>query len=269
MAFALNHMTVPTMRFDALMALAADLGCMGIEFRNDLQGALFDGVAPSEVRQLAKRAGLRILSLAEVKAFNDPSDDMFTSASSLMAIARDCGAEAVSLIPRNDGQRLSPQERKDDLRAALRGLLPLLEEFDLIGLVEPLGFESCPLRYKAEVIEEIEAVSAQRFKIVHDTFHHHLAGGGPVFAAHTGLVHISGVADKMPASNMQDAHRVLVDQRDQLGNLEQLSLLKAEGYQGPVSMEAFAPSVHDLSDPKVELSRSFNFITQSLAGAAA
>ena len=58
------------------------------------------------------------------------------------------------------------------------------------------------------------------------TFHHHLAGGGPVFARQTGIVHVSGVIDPVLASSqMSDADRVLVDAADRLGNITQIQAL--------------------------------------------
>ncbi len=270
MAFALNHMTVPSMSFEALIVLAKRLGCVGVEVRNDLGGPLFDGAAPAEAGRKAQAAGLRILAVAEVKAFNDMTDRKLSDARSLMEMARACGAEAISLIPRNDGARLGASDRRDDLRLALRALAPLLQEFDLVGLIEPLGFETCALRHKDAVIEDLVAVAPDgRFKLIHDTFHHHLAGGGPVFADQTAVVHVSGVTDQVAPKHMTDAHRGLVDQADLLGNVEQLRALQEDGFDGPISMEAFAPSVHGLSDPEAALSRSFNFIGQCLAEKAA
>jgi 2-keto-myo-inositol isomerase len=43
---------------------------------------------------------------------------------------------------------------------ALRELRPMLEDHGLIGLVEPLGFETCALRHKAEAADAIEALGA-------------------------------------------------------------------------------------------------------------
>ena len=84
------------------------------------------------------------------------------------------------------------------------------------------------------------------------------------------MVHVSGVVDPdISVLEMADEHRVLVDARDRLGNIEQIEQLVADGYKGPVSMEAFAPSVHAFTDPKAELSRSFNFIASRLAEMAA
>ncbi len=268
---ALNHMAVPGLRWDAFLDLARDLGCAGVEFRNDLPGALFDGDAPERVRDRAAANGIRVFSLAEVKSFNNWSDAKAQEADTLMRIAGACGAEAVSLIPRNDGMGRGNGERQANLRVALRELKPMLEAHKLIGLVEPLGFEICSLRHKSEAVEAIEALGAAgRFRLVHDTFHHTLAGGGPIFAGHTGIVHISGVTDPtLAVSEMGDEHRVLVDDHDRLGNVEQIEALRRAGYRGPVSFEPFSPLVHAVTDPKAELSRSFNFISNRLAELAA
>ena len=84
---ALNHMAVPGMRWDAFLGLARSLGCIGVEFRNDLPGALFEGDDPARVKAKATEAGLRILTLAEVKSFNDWSDDTGRAARALMRTA--------------------------------------------------------------------------------------------------------------------------------------------------------------------------------------
>jgi len=267
---ALNHMAVPALRWDAFLTLAQGLGCVGVEFRNDLPGALFEGDDPARVGAAAKAAGQRILALAEVKAFNDWSDAKAAEAEALMQIAVACGAEAVSLIARNDGLGCGAVERRADLRVALQELQPMLAAHGLIGLIEPLGFDICALRSKAEAVEAIEALgAADQFKLVHDTFHHTLAGEAEVFAAHTGLVHISGVTDPaVMLADLTDAHRVLVDAEDRLGNLAQIEELLRAGYAGPVSFEPFAPEIHALTDPGPHLARSFDFISSHLAGMA-
>jgi len=270
-SFALNHMTVARLSFRDLVALSAKLGCVGIEVRNDLQQPLFDGIDPAEAGALIRDAGLRLLAVAEVKRFNDWSDDKAAEALALMKIAKAAGAEAVSLIPRNDGLGMGNGERQANLRVALKALKPMLEDHGLIGMVEPLGFEICALRYKAEAVEWIDAVGGKgRFKLVHDTFHHTLAHGGPLFPEHTGIVHISGVVDQtISLSEMRDPHRVLVTTGDRLGNIDQIAALQAAGWNGPISVEAFSPEVHDLKNPAAELARSFTYIREGLAARAA
>jgi 2-keto-myo-inositol isomerase len=262
--FALNHMTVARLSFVDLVALAARLGCVGIEVRNDLPQPLFDGMDPKAAGEVIRAAGLRLLAVAEVKRFNDWSDDKAAEALALMQIARAAGAEAVSLIPRNDNQGMGNGERQAALRVALKALKPMLEDHDLLGMVEPLGFEICALRYKAEAVEGIEAIGATgRFKLVHDTFHHTLAHGGPIFPQHTGIVHVSGVVDQeVSLSQMRDPHRVLVTPGDRLGNIAQVEALQAAGWTGPVSYEAFSPAVHGLADPERRCAASMDHMSR-------
>jgi 2-keto-myo-inositol isomerase len=268
---AVNHMTVARTSFRGVLEVASALGAEGVELRNDLSAPLFDGLDPEQAGAIVRANGLRILALAEVKMFNNWSKQKAQEAGALMQIAAACGAEAISLIPRNDGARTGPIERRADLRAALQGLRSKLEEYNLIGLIEPLGFQTSSLRFKAEIVDEIEALNAAgRFKLVHDTFHHFLAGDNAYFAAHTGIVHISGVVDSnLSPSQMRDEDRVLVDNRDRLQNVNQIRQLIADGYDGPVSFEAFSTDVHNFADPAVELSRSVQFIESGLAAEAA
>lgn len=269
--FALNHMTVARMSFRDLVALASSLGCVGIEVRNDLPQPLFDGIAPQDAGAMIRDAGLRLLAVAEVKRFNDWSEDKAAEALALMQIAKAAGAEAVSLIPRNDNKGMGNGERQAALRVALKALMPMLEDHGLVGMVEPLGFEICALRYKSEAVEAIEAVGGtRRFKLVHDTFHHTLANGGPLFPDHTGIVHVSGVVDQcVSLSEMRDPHRVLVTPGDRLGNIDQIAALAAAGWTGPISFEAFSPVVHASTSPLADLDASFRYIRDGLAARAA
>ena len=268
---AINHMTVPTLRYDTLFRLARALGCAGVELRNDLARPLFDGDPPETVVTAARANGLRIVGLSQVYPFNAWSDNIGAEVELLIAQAKACGAETISLIPRNDGHGTATGERKANLETALREIAPMLEAAEIVALVEPLGFETSSLRSKAEAVEAIEKIgAAQRFKLVHDTFHHHIAGGGPLFPQHTGIVHVSGVMDSALApTDMRDKHRVLVDAADRLGNIAQLRALLEAGYAGPISFEAFAPEIHALADPEPALRRSIDFITHKLTAVAA
>ncbi len=266
-SFALNHMTVARLTFVQLLDLAAELGCIGIEVRNDLPQPLFDGLDPAAAGAMVRDKGLRILAVAEVKRFNDWSEDKAAEALALMKIAYAAGAEAVSLIPRNDNLGMGNGERQAALRVALKALKPMLEDHGLTGMVEPLGFEICALRYKSEAVEAIEAIGGRgRFKLVHDTFHHTLAHGGDYFPDHTGIIHISGVVDQtVTLGQMTDAHRILVDAADRLGNVDQISALQTLGCASPISFEAFAPEVHASATAKADLARSITFIREGMA----
>lgn len=259
--FALNHMTAPRLGWEAFLDLSKALGCVGVEFRNDFKGPLFDGAGPVAVGAATRARGLRFLALAEVKMFNDWSDAKAAEAEALMKIAVAAGAEAVSLIPRNDGVATDRADSRKVSELALREILPMLKTHGLKAMVEPLGFAVCSLRYKDVLADCIDAVGGVgTYYMVHDTFHHALAGFGPIFPELTGIVHVSGVEAPLYLDDMRDGHRVLVGPSDVLGNVAQIRALRAAGYSGPVSYEPFADSVHALSDPQAALAASMEFI---------
>lgn len=267
LTFALNHMTAPGLKLDAFFALAVSLGMNAVEIRNDLDGnAILDGTTPAEVKALAERHGVTIISINALQRFNEWTPARAAEAGDLIGYAAACGARALVLVPKNDGTGQADGERQANLREALEALKPLLEAAGIIGLVEPLGFEICSLRSKREAAEAIRAIGGERtFRLVHDTFHHHLADEPELFADLTGLVHISGVEDPAVAvSDMRDGHRVLVGPADRIGNTSQIKALLAAGYAGPLSFEPFAPAVHAVADPKAAVAGSIAFLTENI-----
>ncbi|MBB6484465.1 TIM barrel protein [Rhizobium lusitanum] len=265
--FALNHMCAPSMTLESFFAAAKELGIDNVEIRNDLAGnAILDGTPARAVRELAVRQGLTITSINALQRFNEWNDERAGEAAELIDYARDCGAKALVLVPVNDGSGREPDVRRANLRKALSALKPMLEAAGIVGLVEPLGFEICSLRLKSEAADAIEELGAtSTFRLVHDTFHHHLAGEAATFPQLTGLVHISGVSDPdVSVADMRDPHRVLVDAEDRLDNVGQLRSLLSAGYAGPASFEPFASAVHALKEPIGALKESMAYIKGQL-----
>jgi 2-keto-myo-inositol isomerase len=203
-----------------------------------------------------------LISINALQRFNEWTPAREAEAIELADYAKAAGAAALVLVPVNDGSGQADGERQKNLRTALRALRPILRDRGVLGLVEPLGFTICSLRSKQEAVDavtDIDGIGA--FKLVHDTFHHHLAGE----PALTGLVHISGVADRnLPIDDMRDAHRGLVDEDDRLDNIGQIRALLSAGYAGPLSFEPFSPAVHALENPVRALADSIAFIRTRL-----
>ena len=268
LSYALNHMVAPRKSFAELVELATTLGLDQVEIRNDLPGvAISDGTPPERIRELAEATEVRILSINGLQRFNDWNEERAREAARLAGYARDCSAAALVLCPVNDASwRRSDQERLDGLRQALRALAPILAEADIVGFIEPLGFAESSLRLKGEAVEAIEELElGERFRLVHDTFHHYLAGEARLFPEWTGLVHISGVEDAgLPLERTRDEHRVLVGANDLSGALLQILALM-EGYSGAYSFEPFARSVHGLGDIAGALELSMHWIDREIA----
>jgi 2-keto-myo-inositol isomerase len=267
--FAVNHIAAPRLDVAAFARLARDLGLTDIEIRNDLPGvALADGTPPEAVRAAAAAAGVTILTINALQRFDDWSDARAAEAGQLATYAAACGARALVLVPTND--RADPRgaaQRAQGLRASLTALRGLLSAHGLAGLVEPLGFAECALRLKATALAAIdEAGGAEVFRVVHDTFHHYLAGETALFPARTGLVHISGVEDaSLPLDSIRDAHRVLVGPADLMDNVGQIRALLRGGYAGAVSFEPFAASVQALADAAPALRASMAYVSARTA----
>lgn len=266
MRFALNHIATPSLTVADFFALARRLGLTEVEIRNDTPNAV--GSVPAEaVKAAAAEAGVTLLSINALYPFNVWSGDLPDRAVALADYAWAAGARALVMCPLNDGTPVA----RADLVAALAAMAPILRERGLTGLVEPLGFPVSSLRTKAEAVAAIDAAGgADVYRLVHDTFHHTLAGETAYFPERTGLVHISGVTDPgLAVADMLDPHRVLVDATDRLDNVGQIRTLLGLGYDRPFSFEPFAAEVQGLADPEAALRASMAHVAESVEAVAA
>jgi 2-keto-myo-inositol isomerase len=265
--FALNRMVAPRLSLPAFIELAVILKADAIEIRNDLKGVeIEDGTAPERVRELCTAKGISVLSINALYPFDVWNDERRAQALKLAAYACDCGAQGLVMCPLNDrADSRNEAERASGLRTALTELAPILRDHGLLGFIEPLGFEECSLRHKRTAVNAIKAIGGlDVYRLVHDTFHHHLAGEQEFFPELTGLVHISGVEDaEAPLASIRDGHRVLVGEGDILGNAMQIERLLASGYGGYLSFEPFADSVHGLADIEQAIGASMNHLQNS------
>lgn len=254
MRFALNHICAPRLSLPDFLALAARLDVAEVELRSDLPD-LVGTMDPAEVARQAGDAGVTILSVNALYPFNAAP----AGVERLADWAARAGAQALVLCPLNEGLAVEHSATV----AALDALKPVLDQRGLVGLVEPLGFPGSSLRHKAEALAAMTEADdgGTTYRLLHDTFHHHLAGEAEVYPNRTGLVHVSGVTDPtLAVEAMQDAHRVLVDGDDRLDNAGQIRALIAGGYTGPFSFEPFAAEVHAMDDIEAALRASMDHL---------
>ena len=167
-------------------------------------------------------------------------------------LARIIGAKSLVLCPLNDGSEVPASETL----GALRDLAPLFAFYGIHGLVEPLGFPQSSLR-SAHQAQTLIHDARVPFKLLIDTFHHHLYPQAAdefsqVEVADIGLVHLSGVDDTRPREQLTDAERIMLTPQDRLGTCEQVKALEARGYQGVYAFEPFAPELAQWSEADIE-----------------
>ncbi|WP_394889838.1 TIM barrel protein [Mesorhizobium sp. AaZ16] len=254
---ALDRVAAPRVDVREFFALARDQGMTEVDIRDLGINAIERGVPAANVRSAAAEAGVRIISVNALQRFNEWTPAREAEASNLADYAAACGAKALVLVPVNDGSWPAYGERQGNLRVALKALKPILQSRGLIGLIEPLGFHTCSLRSKKAAAKAVAAVDGQSvFRLVHDTFHHTLAGEAFFSCELTGLVHISGVND--PTFWIYP-DRVLGGS----DNGSQIRALLDGGYAGPFSFE-LVEETHTLDDLARAFAASVDLIEHGL-----
>jgi 2-keto-myo-inositol isomerase len=268
--FALNHRACPRLDPIALVEAAAELGMAAVELRNDVRDNSVNDIDTARaVGDRAARYGIEVLSINALYPFNVWNDERIALAEHLAAVLSASGGSGLVCCPLVDpAYSAAEAEKTSALETALRGLMPILEKYDLKGFVEPLGFPSSSLRCKQVAVDAIRAVGGEGlFGLVHDTFHHAGAGESVMFPDMTGLVHVSAVVDPgVSFQDMLDAHRVFVGPGDRLDSIGQVRQLLAGGYGGYVSFEPFADELWELEDPLPVIRQSMDYMQRHLEG---
>lgn len=262
-SFGLNQIIAPSMTPERFFSLAKAVGATCIEIRNDIPASPFGHVEAEQLKQLALHYGVALSSINALQRFNDWTPEREREARELVSYAHQSGTQALVLVPVNQqGWSGSSQ----DLIESLRALKEILRESSVMGLVEPLGFVKSSLRLKSEAIDAIDAVGGEDiFKLVHDTFHHHLADERAIFPERTGMVHISGCSERRRVqSPLKDEDRGLVDAEDLLGTALQMEMLIGGGYSGTFSFEPFSARVQNDADIEHALASSLQFLSARL-----
>ena len=243
---------MPQLSLPEFFQFAADLGFKYVELRNDLSGKeILDGLPDDAVRQLLNGTSIRPLTINALYPFEDGRglDTNLVKLKGLITEAKRINCSQIVLCPLNDASDpRSPGQRADQLVTALNAFGPVFAEAKMTGLIEPLGFSVSALRTKKEALAGISQCDYSRsYKLLHDTFHHYLAGETDYFPAETALVHVSGVLPGKAKPAITDSDRILVTSDDILDNRGQVATLLNEGYTGPFSYEPFSQEVQKLS----------------------
>ncbi len=274
--YFLNHMAAPGLVADDILLLCKDLELSGVELRNDIgDGDPFNGETPENIRQLSASLNVKILTINALQQCNRSENrgELLQSLQKIAEIARAAGIEAIVMCPVNDhDDPRSQEEALRDLETNLRAFAPVLIDAGLTGFVEPLGFPQSSLRSQAAALRAIESSGETCYKLLLDTFH--FALGPDTFSdleqyptEMIGLIHVSGVNEAIPRTEMTDDHRLLLGPGDTLETVRQLQAIVERGYRGPIAFEPFSPLYRSMDRAQVarEVRRSVQYVQESLA----
>ena len=262
--FCINRKIAPNLSVNQFFTLVKNLGLNKVEIRNDMKsGSVTDHLGGDKVRELANQHALTIETINAVYPFNQLSDEVLVKTRGLLKDARATGTKSVVLCPLNDGTVISSEQTV----AALKTLAPLFAEYGIEGLVEPLGFPQSSLR-SAALAQQLIKQAGVPFKIVLDTFHHHLYEGAEqdfaegVDVNHIGLVHLSGVTDTRPVADLTDEERIMLSAEDRLQSKQQVQRLEEMGYTGVYAFEPFSSVMDAWSEADIarEIRTSIDYL---------
>jgi len=252
--FCINRKIAPNLGIEPFFQLVHGLGLNKVELRNDMRsGKVTDDLSHEEVRELAQRYGLEIVTINAVYPFNQADDALLAKTEGLLKDANGVGAKALVLCPLNDGTPVSAEETI----AALKKLAPLFAKYGVEGLVEPLGFPVSSLRSAVHAQALIRDASVP-FRLVLDTFHHHLYEKAEdefengIDIDNIGLVHLSGVEDTRPTAELTDEERIMLSEGDLLKSVAQVQRLERMGYRGVYALEPFSSIMESWSTADIE-----------------
>ena len=259
---SLNRIIYPNLKLEDFFKFTIDLRLNKIELRNDLPGGkIIDSYTPGQLEELSKKYEVEILTINALQKFNLSAilPETIKELKKLINLSLSIGCRAIVLCPNNDvaDKRNSEEIFKETVKA-LKSFGPLFQDSGIQGYLEPLGFEECSLRSIVTAMKAIQESGYPVFKIVHDTFHHHI--GPDTFdtiendynISYTELVHISGVECNIPVEEYRDNHRVLISEQDRLQNKEQIELLLKLGYSENISFEPFSKKVQEMEIEKIK-----------------
>jgi len=271
---SINRIIYPKLKLEDFFKFTKDLDLNKIELRNDLPGGeIIDSHTPGQLKELSKKYGVEILTINALQKFNLGVilPKTIEELKKLINLSLSIGCKAIVLCPNNDvnDKRGSEEIFKETIKA-LKSFGPLFKDSGVQGYLEPLGFEECSLRSIVTAMKAIQESGYPVYKIVHDTFHHHI--GPDTFdtiknnydISYIGLIHISGVESNIPVKEYKDNHRVLVSGQDKLQTKEQIALLLKLGYAGNISFEPFSQKVQEMEIEKLKsaIDHSIEYISK-------
>ncbi|MCG7366668.1 TIM barrel protein [Pantoea sp. ACRSH] len=252
--FCINRKIAPNLSLEAFFQLVQRLGLNKVELRNDMpSGKVCDDLTAEQTRELIAKYNIEVVTINALYPFNRVDEALLAKADALLRDAQAIGARALVMCPLNEGVEIAPEETL----AALRTLAPRFAQHGVQGLVEPLGFPVSSLRSAVQAQQLIRDAQVP-FKLVIDTFHHHLyEHAEQEFPAEIdvdmiGLVHLSGVEDRRATAELTDEERIMLSDQDVLNSVAQVKRLEMLGYKGVYAFEPFSSELNSWTPAEIE-----------------
>ncbi len=265
MKFSMNHSVCPHLSYENFFKLAKDLNISNVEIRNDLSNISFDSDAINEISILKDKYNINIISINALQKFNIWNEERKKELLFLCNAAKKIKSNGIVLVPLNTGEFFEEKKRLSLLAGSLKEIDLILSNYEIKGFVEPLGFKSSSLRFKAEVVDLFNSLKDNHnFSLVHDTFHHTVALDKSIYVENTSIVHISGVNNlEVEPSNFSDDMRELINGFDKIKTIQQINFFLKNKYNGFFSIEPFAEIIQNSENHYNLINETLDYINKN------
>ncbi|MFB9770056.1 sugar phosphate isomerase/epimerase family protein [Lactiplantibacillus modestisalitolerans] len=274
--FCLNRKAAPGISLSETIPAVAKLGLKSIEVRNDLYGApdnksILDHMTSDDVKKLLTDNNVHIETINAIGNMDNRQmiDENLASLKEMLEMTKGLNLGKIIFCPvRSTEDHRSSTQRQADAVANVRDYSKLLKQYNVDGLIEPLGFTDSTLRTPWEGQKVIDEAGVDNFTLVADTFHYYLAGVTPqqfndkVNVNYIGLVHLSAVMGSKAREALDDQDRYMLDPKDIMKSADWAKIIEAAGYQGLYAFEPFSDDLKqwDLTKVKSELLNSVKLV---------
>ncbi|CAJ0992465.1 TIM barrel protein [Pantoea sp. Nvir] len=256
--FCINRKIAPTLSIKEFFQLVQRIGLNKVELRNDMwSGKVCDDLTYKQMQDLITKYNIEVITINALYPFNRVDESVLKKAEGLLQDAKAINAKALVMCPLNEGVDITAEETL----ASIKTLEICFAQYGVNGLVEPLGFPTSSMRSAVKTQQLINEAHSS-FKLVIDTFHHHIYDNAEqnfstaIDVNVIGLVHISGVEDTRATAKLTDEERVMLSNRDVLNSVAQIKRLEVLGYKGIYAFEPFSSQLN--SWKAVEIERQIN-----------
>lgn len=157
--FCLNRKAAPAITLDKIIPLVSNLRIKNIELRNDLYGApdnttILDHLPDTKVKQLLDDNNVAIETINAVGNMDSREmiDTNLQSLKQMLEMTKNLNLRNIVFCPvRSQDDQHSTQQRQDEAVANVQDYSQLLKQYNINGLIEPLGFLDGTLRFPWEV----------------------------------------------------------------------------------------------------------------------
>ena len=173
---SINQIVMKNSSFDEFITFTKKLNIQNIEIRNDIKTNLVRENEQQKIKDICDNQSIKILTINALQKFNIWNEQRKNELIELCSFANKASILSVVLVPLIDGSFPKEEDQINLLWSSLKNISVILNDFNIIGLVEPLGLTQSTLRKKSIAIKVIEEIKSTNIKLLHDTFHHKLAG---------------------------------------------------------------------------------------------